>query len=85
MNDAELPDSLSLDEAFRAAFYIAVSYRERDDVPRRDSDVDLLIQYLWTDPARWGDWKIAVRRALADGGLANADHEGRWQPRPDLP
>lgn len=80
----QLPDSLTLDEAYRAAFYLVLAYVRRGELP--GSDTELLVQYLWTDPARWQDWKAAVRRALEDiDGNANPDHAGRWQLRPDWP
>jgi hypothetical protein len=80
---AELPESIDLDEAFRAAFYMVLQYVERENAP--DRGLVLLLQYLWTDPARWTDWKSAVVRALADGGIANPDHNGVWQDRPSIP
>jgi hypothetical protein len=40
VTDAPLPETLTLDDAYRAAFY------------------------LRSDPARWEDWKCAVRRAI---------------------
>lgn len=79
----ELPDRLTLDEAYRAAFYLVLRYLELEREPR-DAVVDL-VEYLWTDPARWDDWCKAVARGLADGGLANPDHEGQWQERPPWP
>jgi hypothetical protein len=78
-----LPETLTIDEAFRAAFYMILQYKEIEKDPSRD--LVLLTQYMWSDPARWEDWQRAVRRALHDDGLANPDHEGRWQERPDLP
>jgi hypothetical protein len=79
----DVPDTLSIDEAFRAAFYMILQYLEIENF--RSQDIVLLAMYMWTDPARWGDWKAAVRRALSDEGLANPDHEGRWQERPEWP
>jgi hypothetical protein len=79
-----LPDSLSLDEAYRAAFYMVLAYVRRASKP--GVDVELLAQYTWSDPARWSDWQEAVRRAPEDVvGVANPDHEGLWRPRPDWP
>jgi hypothetical protein len=78
-----LPETLTIDEAFRAAFYMVLQYLEIEKDP--SSELVFLAQYLWTDPARWNDWQRAVRRALHDDGLANPDHEGRWQDRPDWP
>jgi hypothetical protein len=82
--EPELPEALTLDEAFRAAFYMILQYVGLERMPPPDALV-LLMQYMWTDPARWDDWQQAVRRALDDGGLANPDHEGFWQVRPPIP
>ena len=78
-----LPDRLTLDEGYRAAFYLVLQYLELEPEPR-DALVEL-VQYLWTDPARWADWRKAVARCLADGGLADPDHDGRWRERPPWP
>jgi len=80
----DLPESLNLDEAYRAAFYFTLQWLELDGQPLRDGLVEL-IDYMWTDPARWGDFLSSVRRALADGGFADPDHEGLWQDRPEMP
>jgi hypothetical protein len=77
-----LPASLTLDEAYRAAFYMVLQYLNLES---DQSDFVLFVQYLWTDPARWADWLSAVSTALADGGQANPDHQGLWQVRPDIP
>ncbi|MGI8591399.1 MAG: hypothetical protein ACR2M5_10495 [Nakamurella sp.] len=66
----ELPASLTLDEAFRAAFYMIQLYASLE--PQPSERIDLLLQYLHSDPARWHDWLTAVRRGLADGGAASA-------------
>ena len=79
----DLPPTLTLDEAYRAAFYLVLAYLRLEREP--GSDLVLLAQYMWTDPARWSDWQEAVRRALLDGGLADPDHEGLWRSRPDWP
>lgn len=79
----ELPESLTLDEAFRAAFYMVLQYLELENEP--DESLHQLAQYLWSDPARWSDWKSAIARALSDQGLANPDHESQWQERPEWP
>lgn len=79
----DLPESLTLDEAYRAAFYFVLGYLSLEKKP--SEDIFLFSEYMWTDPARWSDWVDAVRRGLADGGLANPDHAGRWQLRPDRP
>lgn len=64
-----LPGSLSLDEAYRAAFYLVEEYLAAEEHP--GDDLILLMQYLRSDPARLSDWKKSVRRALTDGGAAN--------------
>ena len=80
--DETLPATLTLDEAFRAAFYLVLEYVGRGD---STGDVALLANYMWSDPARWTDWLKAVERAMTDNGIANPDHDGRWQSRPDMP
>ena len=79
----DVPESLTIDEAYRAAFYMVLQYLEISRTPA--PELELLAIYMWTDPARWGDWVNAVRRALSDGGLADADHEGRGHGRPGFP
>jgi len=64
-----LPEQLTLDEAFRAAFYMIRKYADLEKEP--NTTLTLLLQYLWTDPARWEDWQSAVSRALVDGDLAD--------------
>jgi hypothetical protein len=81
--DAELPATLSLDEAYRAAFYLVLQYLELEKEP--DDALVVLGMYLWTDPARWAGWLRAVGRALGDGGAANPNHDGIWELRPDWP
>ena len=56
-----LPESLTLDEAYRAAFYMALQYLKLES---DESRFVLFVQYLWTDPARWGDWQSAVSTAI---------------------
>lgn len=64
-----MPEELTLDEAFRAAYYLAERYLDLESIP--DGDLVLFVRYLSSDPARWNDWKQAVRTALADGGAAS--------------
>jgi hypothetical protein len=66
---SELPATLTLDEAFRAAYYMIDNYLQLEASPR--GALVLYRQYLWSDPARWTDWVAAVRRALADDGEAS--------------
>ena len=74
MDDADqptppLPEALTLDEAFRAAYYLTERYLDLESTP--DEGLVLFVQYLSSDPARWNDWKQAVRTALAGGGGAS--------------
>jgi hypothetical protein len=62
MSDGPLPETLTLDDAFRAAFYMTEQYVALEDEP--DVGLVLFEQYLHSDPARWEDWKTAVRRAI---------------------
>jgi hypothetical protein len=66
----DLPDSLTLAEAFRAAYYLVELYASLEQKP--SESLNLFLQYLHSDPARWEDWLASVRRGLADGGAANA-------------
>lgn len=61
-DDSTLPETLTLDEAYRAAFFLTNQYVEVESSP----DVGLLLfyQYLQSDPARWEDWTQAVREAV---------------------
>lgn len=79
----DLPATLTLDEAYRAAFYLVRDYIALEGDP--DTGLLLLLQYMETDPARWEDWTAAIRTVMHDGGLADPDHEGVWKLRPDLP
>jgi hypothetical protein len=83
MTEDQLPAALTPDDAYRAAFYMIRDYQRRGDA---DGQVLLLLQYLWTDPARWEDWKTAVREAMEDDGLANPVKDGRYHfDRPEMP
>jgi hypothetical protein len=62
VTEATLPETLTLDDAFRAAFYLTEQYVALETRP--DSGLVLYFQYLRSDPARWEDWKRAVRRAI---------------------
>ncbi|MCW2864718.1 MAG: hypothetical protein JWP48_6426 [Actinoallomurus sp.] len=79
MSDASLPDSLTLDQAFRAAYFMVEQYVALEGEP----DVGLILfeQYLHSDPARWKDWKSAVGRAIAEDASTdplseNLDRDG---------
>jgi hypothetical protein len=65
----DLPERLTLSEAYRAAFHLVDKYIAVEAQP--DVALVLLWQYLKTDPARWDDWLDAVGRALSD--LRTAD------------
>jgi hypothetical protein len=60
----DLPESLTLEEAFRAAYFLIDAYVGLDAAP--SGDLELLRQYMLSDPARWSDWMQSVRRSLDD-------------------
>ena len=60
--DSNLPEALTLDQAYRAAFFLTDMYVGVESVP--DEGLVLFHQYMQSDPARWEDWKQAVRQAL---------------------
>lgn len=64
MGDEALPRGLALDQAFRAAYFMTEQYVALEREP--DTGLVLYEQYLHSDPARWDDWKQAVRRALSE-------------------
>ncbi|HEY0868877.1 MAG TPA: hypothetical protein VGD55_00620 [Acidothermaceae bacterium] len=64
MGDEPLPASLTLDPAFRAAYFLTKQYVALERQP--DVGLGLYEQYLHSDPARWHDGTQAVRRALSD-------------------
>jgi hypothetical protein len=57
---------LTLDQAFRAAFFMTDQYMALEREP--DEGLVLFHQYLQSDPARWEDWKAAIRRAMDSAG-----------------
>lgn len=59
--DVNLPETLTLAEAYRAAFYLTDLYVGVESSP--DDGLVLFHQYLLSDPARWEDWKRAVGQA----------------------
>jgi hypothetical protein len=61
-DDSTLPETLTLDEAYRAAFFLTDLYVGIESSP--DEGLVIFHQYLQSDPARWEDWKRAVRQAL---------------------
>ncbi|GAA1880565.1 hypothetical protein [Lapillicoccus jejuensis] len=62
MSDDALPTTLTLDEAFRAAFFLTKQYVALEREP--GEGLVLFGQYPQSDPARWEDWQKAVRRAV---------------------
>jgi hypothetical protein len=58
----ELPERLTLWEAYQAAFHLVDKYISMETQP--DVGLVLLWQYLKSDPARWSDWREAVARAV---------------------
>lgn len=61
-DDSSFPETLTLDEAYRAAFFLADLYIGLESSP--DEGLVLFHQYLQSDPARWEDWKRGVREAM---------------------
>ena len=62
MTETPLPDTLTSDEAFRAAFFMADQYVALEHSP--DEGLILFLEYLKSDPARWDDWRDAIRQAV---------------------
>lgn len=69
INDDPLPETLTLEQAYRAAFYIVDQYIDLEPVP--DEGLVLLWQYMRSDPARWVDWVAAVKQGLGDEGTVD--------------
>ena len=61
-DDSTLPETLTLVEAYRAAFFMTDMYIGLESSP--DEGLVLFHQYLQSDPARWEDWQESVRSAL---------------------
>jgi hypothetical protein len=59
-----LPESLSLDVAYRAAFHLTDQWISSEQEPCEG--LVLFHQYLKSDPARWKDWRRSVQKALTD-------------------
>ena len=64
MADEQLPESLTLEQAFSAAFFMVEIYGEIEEW--KSKDIFLYYNYMRSDPARWADWQNAVRRAIAN-------------------
>ena len=67
--DEQLPENLTLSEAYRAAFYMVEQYIALEEKP--DAGLVLLQQYMVSDPARWDDWIVSVQRALNEPTAIN--------------
>ena len=73
--------SLSLDEGFRAAYFMIDGYLGLETDP--DNGLVLLRQYMLSDPARWSDWIESVAKALADPTAASEYlHDWRFKFAP---
>jgi hypothetical protein len=68
IDENELPETLTLEQAFSAAYFMIEIYGDVENW--RSEDIVLLHQYMNSDPARWSDWKHAVSRALAHPNAA---------------
>ena len=65
----EMPETLTVEEAFEAMREFVRQYNEREPVERRES-IDQPLRWtererdgLTSDPAQWSDWLHAVERA----------------------
>ena len=67
-DENELPETLTLEQAFSAAFFMIEIYGDVENW--RSEDIGHLHKYMQSDPARWSDWKNAVSRALAEPNAA---------------
>ncbi|WP_440709873.1 hypothetical protein [Herbiconiux sp. YIM B11900] len=74
-------ESLSLEEGFRAAFFMVDDYMSLENEP--DEGLVLFHAYLLSDPARWNDWKESVEKARADPTAASEYlHDWRFRFAP---
>jgi hypothetical protein len=64
VSEEPIPEALTPDMAFRAAFFMTDQYMALEREP--DEGLVLFHQYLQSDPARWEDWKAAIRRAMSE-------------------
>jgi hypothetical protein len=76
--EGDLPASLTLEEAFRAAYFMIEKYTslEADPAP----DFLLMELYMMSDPARWSDWLDSVGRALDNPNTA-VEYLYDWRQR----
>ena len=82
MADEELPGSLTLEQAFSAAFFMFEIYGEIEHW--KSDDIFLYYDYMRSDPARWADWQEAIRRALANPETA-FEEMATWRQRGEMP
>lgn len=61
-DDLTVPETLTLEQAYRAAFFLANPYVGLESSP--GESLVLFHQYLQSDSARWNDWMQAVREAM---------------------
>jgi hypothetical protein len=73
VTDSDLPGTLTLEEAFRAAYFMIEIYGDVENW--RSEDIALLREYMRSDPARADDWRLAVQKALADPAAVFSDPE----------
>jgi len=71
MTDDSLQTVLTLEEAFRAAYFMIQIYGDVEDW--RSDDLVLLHQYMRSDPARASDWNHAVQMALAQPDTVSSE------------
>lgn len=64
VSESVLPETLTLDEAFRAAYFLVDLHVGLEADP--GENLALFHQYLLSDPARWTDWLASVKKAIAD-------------------
>jgi hypothetical protein len=64
VSEEPIPEALTPDIAFRAAFFMTDQYMALEREP--DEGLVLFHQYLQSNPARREDWKAAIRRAMSE-------------------
>ncbi|MDQ4212834.1 hypothetical protein [Microbacterium capsulatum] len=79
--EEEAGESLSIEEGFRAAFFIVDQYMSLEEEP--DEGLALFHTYMVSDPARWSDWKESIEKARADPSAASEYlHDWRFRFAP---
>lgn len=69
LSEEPLPESLSVDQAYRAMVYFLQDYHHRgptEEVGDMISGMSLLPDGAPADPAAWQDWLAAVERSATD-------------------